>query len=424
MKGEERGSFWKKPPFLWKVLLSLGLGFVGSGFFLFQREVSFWNFLGELFLMTLAGGLFLGYPLVLTGYQGFLLYRAFRGESSRKSRVGYDLWTLFLAFSYEFLYLSLERNVVFTSSWNEQLYNAQHHGPIFPGSFLSVGILALLFLVALLLLRVKSVKDLPPLVAVFSLSSLYLGTIFVGVWTFHILQIGERITDMVLLLPAGVTVIIVGKTVFYVIGEFSLEGRRGRIDGIPILGKIYGVLGNPRSWPFLAIFFMVPLLGIFVMVLSLFGQAPDALIKAFTETGDWNFSEKIPPPNLYYDEHYLCTVAVRGHKRLVKPLRRGIRHGHEVVVNRQLLIANAFEEVLEERTPRFHREVRGFYDRYGFPLARCIRSPWGADLMWILMKPLEWLFLTVLYFSDAHPEDRIALQYTGKSFKDWRKVVG
>lgn len=35
------------------------------------------------------------------------------------------------------------------------------------------------------------------------------------------------------------------------------------------------------------------------------------------------------------------------------------------------------------------------------------------------MKPLEWLFLIVLYLTEVHPEDRIALQYTGKGVHDF-----
>ena len=89
----------------------------------------------------------------------------------------------------------------------------------------------------------------------------------------------------------------------------------------------------------------------------------------------------------------------------------GLRHGHKVIVNRQLCIANAFEQVLEERTPRFHRAVRNFYDTYGFPVAKLIRSRYAADLVYLLMKPLEWFFLAVLYLTDARPENRIALQY-------------
>ena len=72
----------------------------------------------------------------------------------------------------------------------------------------------------------------------------------------------------------------------------------------------------------------------------------------------------------------------------------GIRHGHPVVVNRQLCIANAFEQVLEEKTPRFHRFLRRNYDRYGYPFAKHIKKKWAMDLIYYLMKPLEWLFFT------------------------------
>ena len=129
------------------------------------------------------------------------------------------------------------------------------------------------------------------------------------------------------------------------------------------------------------------------------------------------YSKMTREENLYYDEHYLCTVAAGGHRRVVKPIRMGVRHGHPVIVNRQLCIANAFEQILEERMPKIHRRIRHFYDTYGFPVARLIHSPYIADLVYILMKPLEWLFLAVIYAVDTKPENRIAVQYLAKSEK-------
>ncbi|MFX3822726.1 DUF6688 family protein [Streptococcus suis] len=35
-----------------------------------------------------------------------------------------------------------------------------------------------------------------------------------------------------------------------------------------------------------------------------------------------------------------------GHRKVVKPIRMGERHGHRVLVNRQLQIENAFEQIL------------------------------------------------------------------------------
>jgi len=93
----------------------------------------------------------------------------------------------------------------------------------------------------------------------------------------------------------------------------------------------------------------------------------------------------------------------------------GVRHGHRIVVNRQLLVANDFEQVLEEKMPKTHRLIRDFYDCYGYPISRHIKKAWQADLIYFLMKPLEWFFLLVLYLVDRHPENRIALQYFIKS---------
>lgn len=184
-----------------------------------------------------------------------------------------------------------------------------------------------------------------------------------------------------------------------------------RVTSHPLLLTFNNLLNHSENWVWLGFVFMLPILGIVLASLVLFGQKPDAFIKAWTETSDWNLSEKISPPNVEVDEHYLCTVAASGHRKVVKPQRKGIRHGHEVVVNRQLCIANAFEQILEEKVPRLHRFIRGNYDKYGYPVARKITSPFIADMIYFLMKPAELLFLIVIYSVDVKPENRIALQY-------------
>ena len=156
---------------------------------------------------------------------------------------------------------------------------------------------------------------------------------------------------------------------------------------------------------------MLPLLVILIMVLCLFGQQPDSVILAFTKTSDWVLSKEIAPPPVAYDTHYLCTVSLRGHKKLVKPLRYGMRRGEKIVVNRQLCVANAFEQLLMEKTPGFHKAVRSFYDTYGYPVSRHINNAWSADVVYLLMKPLEWFFLVILYLFDEQPESRICGQY-------------
>ena len=41
-------------------------------------------------------------------------------------------------------------------------------------------------------------------------------------------------------------------------------------------------------------------------------------------------------------------------------------------------------------------------------------SAWSADVVYLLMKPLEWIFVFVLYLFDERPEDRICKQYLPK----------
>ena len=123
---------------------------------------------------------------------------------------------------------------------------------------------------------------------------------------------------------------------------------------------------------------------------------------------------EIAPPPVAYDTHYLCTVSLRGHRKLVKPIRFGMRRGEKIVVNRQLCVANAFEQLIEERAPKFHRAVRQFYDTYGYPISRHINHAWSADIVYLMMKPLEWIFVAVLYLFDEKPENRICSQYLPK----------
>ena len=159
---------------------------------------------------------------------------------------------------------------------------------------------------------------------------------------------------------------------------------------------------------FLCLFVMIALLEVIFIII---GQGADGPVKAFTDTADWTFSKQIPPPPKEYEGHYLCTVAAGGHERVVKPLRYGVRCGKKIIVNRQLCIANAFEDYIMEKFPKFHKLIRSVYDTYGYPVSRHIISPERADAVYILMKPLEWMFLIFLYLFDVKPEERIRRQY-------------
>ncbi|MEX6687801.1 hypothetical protein QTN47_09870 [Danxiaibacter flavus] len=154
-----------------------------------------------------------------------------------------------------------------------------------------------------------------------------------------------------------------------------------------------------------------PLCIIVICIITVFGQDTHAIAKVFTETTTWHFSQKTHPPFLDHQGHYLCTVAACGSPQLVKPLRLGKRHGNEIIVNRQLQIANAFEELIQDHFPAFHKIIRTLYDRYGYPLSKNITTPFRSNLTYLLMKPLEYLFLLVLYTCCISPEKKISKQY-------------
>lgn len=159
----------------------------------------------------------------------------------------------------------------------------------------------------------------------------------------------------------------------------------------------------------------LPLLLLFSLLLYVFGQQPDSLIRAFTDTYKHGLSQlDYQCENVNCGGHYLCSVAANGHKTVVKPVRIGKRHGHFITCNRQLLVSNAFEELIQEKWPGLHRLIRKQYDKVGDMIHdnySVYANKWVADLVYVLMKPAEWLFVLVLYMADRKPEQRIARQY-------------
>jgi hypothetical protein len=150
-------------------------------------------------------------------------------------------------------------------------------------------------------------------------------------------------------------------------------------------------------------------LGLYAILHALWRGHPTAALDAFTRTCGYTFSQL---PELPGGCHYLCTVAARGHAHIVRPLRLGRRRGQLIVVNRQLAVANAFEDLLHERWPRFGAWARRTYDRLGPNICRLIRSPWLCDAVYLAMKPPQWAFYVALLVLDpGPPEARIDRMY-------------
>lgn len=432
MDKKKKKAFIKERPLICFAILSIVAGVVITicwGFF----DWIVGGYTGEpfqilyeiLFLGTISGGV-LGatiiFPVFLLVAEITNLFRLIAGKSVSPKIRYIDLTAIVLGILYNILFLSLLDSVMFQSDWNEVLYNNQKHTPVFTESYLTIWIIIFVGILGYLFVSFIPLAKMPPLALVTGISAMYLGTAMSILWTVQVFK-GETITECVFLILPVCCLCMTGRTVIYKMKEWKeMEKWKNESDYGTFLTACNRFLENANRWPVAAFVLMWPLLGIIIGILMLFGQKSDAVIRAWTETSDWNLSARMAPQNLYKDEHYLCTVAAGGHEKVVKPIRLGVRHGHEVIVNRQLCVANAFEQILEEKTPRFHKIVRGIYDDCGFPIAKLIRSKRAADVVYVLMKPAEWFFLAVLYLVDVNPENRIAIQYTGKRLEEFPEI--
>jgi hypothetical protein len=163
-------------------------------------------------------------------------------------------------------------------------------------------------------------------------------------------------------------------------------------------------------------FLCLPVLVIIASLTMLFGQQPDSIIRAFTDTYYHGLSTlTYQCDNVKCGGHYLCSIAANGNPKIVKPKRLGIRNGNLIICNRQLLIANAFENLLAEKLPLLHKRIRKQYDKVGNAIHKnydFYKIKFVSNAVYFLMKPLEWIFLFCLYLFDKNPENRIEKQYT------------
>lgn len=407
-------------PFWCSIFLSIALGAAAVIIMKIFTGFRAFTIFEPVFDVLLIGGFFI-YPLILTLLNLIFLFKPNQGKKARHAGRIIEYTTVAVGLLFTLLYMSIS-SINYFADYYVQLYNAQVHTPIYTESWPTLIVMACVALLGYLIQRIFPLAKQPPLVTVLSLSAMYMGIIICAVYIVQISGFSKVYHDSLVFSLYPFNLIIIA---LKVIKEITIdwksvhpaeeEAQFGEKKRMLALNKI---LCRACMLPVVAFVALLPLLGIIIAILTLMGQAPDSIIRAWTQTAEWTLSQQTAPPNIYYDEHYLCTVAAGGHSKVVKPLRNGKRHGHDVIVNRQLCVANAFEQLLEERTPKFHKFIRGVYDKYGYPIARHIRTKTAADIVYFIMKPLEWIFLAVLYLCDVHPENRIAVQYPHKPLPD------
>lgn len=308
------------------------------------------------------------------------------------------------------------------NQWYVEISPFSKHTPIALPYLDSFAVMVIIGIIGYIMLAFFDIEKTPPLLYVIAISMIYIGMGVSVMWSVQTISESPFLSFYPLNYIAASLGLLRRK--IYVYSHSNRILYHGKHS---VLESIDKYLSNSHMWPIYSLLIMLPLLGIMICLLKLFGQDYDAIIKMWTETSDWTLSVKGEPTKhivniiegeVDNDGHYLCTVAAGGHSKLVKPQRKGSRHGHKIIVNRQLCVANAFEQILEENTPCLHKAIRNFYNTYGLPIAKLIKRPLTADVIYILMKPLEWMFLMILYLTDAEPEKRIAVQYLPKKDRE------
>ena len=356
-------------------------------------------------LMFLIMFIFIGAPIILTLTNIALLFVQTKVQARPVNMI--DIAIFFLGITYTTLLAG------FTGfhEWNDQLYVGE--GAYTPISFESMPTFLAICVVAVggyLLLRFLG-KKLSPVIASLCYGGMFLGFCLTVALT---VQFWCNITsfDTIFLLFPYNYVLCSARLIKNTAAEYAQKIAQTNYDN-PFLQLCKWILSKSVSFTIASFLMAIPLLMVVIIVLLLFGQQPDSVIKMFTETAEWTLSQKIPPPRLDYDGHYLCTVAACGDEKIVKPLRAGKRNNELIIVNRQLLVANAFEDLIAERTPRLHKVIRRTYDRIGLPISKHINTKRRSNTVYFIMKPLEWVFLLALYTFDTKPENRIHRQYLG-----------
>ncbi len=278
-----------------------------------------------------------------------------------------------------------------------------------------------LSLISLIVLSKRKLA-LPPLVITLCLALASIGVIII---TFFTIQVSSHDSSRLFasyehkvalsLVAFPVCLILIHLRIIYNTIKHQADLNKDIHFKSKFLNHLNSYLSRANSWPQISILLIIPLFIIVTIILVLFGQEPDSITKVFTDTATWKYSTEIhPPPVDDRHGHYLCTVAARGNPTLVKPITIGLRNGEPIIVNRQLQIANAFEQLIEELCPLTHKIVRRNYDEYGLNLSKRIDTEYLSNLTYLLMKPIEWMFLISLYLCYVDPEKQISIQYKGR----------
>ncbi|MDE6540174.1 MAG: hypothetical protein K2K66_08275 [Ruminococcus sp.] len=353
---------------------------------------------------------FIWLPLMLTGFNIRNIIK------NRYTAIGTDMATIFIGGVYYVMLLGIIGDAmnggITGEPYTEAVYPGQYHEMLNSEYSSIIEWIMVIGFISMILLCIRKPKKTPPLQSALCIAFTSLMLLLMGIMHIQMICNFETSFIMFYLYYFNLIIISARRIHYHITEQVRLANEREMVFRTRVGEKLHKIMSTVSGMTKFSFMLILPIAIICEILYIVFGQGVDGFIKAFTMTADWTFSTQTPPPPLEYHGHYLCTVASGGHKKVVKPIRYGIRLNKKIVVNRQLLIANAFEDLIHEHFPKTHKKIRNFYDKYGYPVSRHITTRTRADIVYIIMKPLEYIFLAVLYMFDIQPENRIAVQYS------------
>ena len=124
-----------------------------------------------------------------------------------------------------------------------------------------------------------------------------------------------------------------------------------------------------------------------------------ALIPSWVTAWFWAKHTYESLPELPPSGCFVVNAAGRGHPHVVGPFFEIEHRGQWRRANQQLITLWQFEILWRKKFPRGHALFRAAYNRLGPQLASKVRSPWQADLVFLALKPAEWLARRLVHSS-------------------------
>lgn len=243
--------------------------------------------------------IFITFPVILsilTIINIIALFWVFKNIEWQKALKKFEYITIVMGAIYTFFYISVS-NIIFDGEWSQTLYNNEIHQPVWTSAMPTIFVLCIIGILGYLLLSLVNLRKTPPLILVLAISAMYLGIFECIMWCVQVLS---KEYWILCVFPLNCIIIFIN-TIRNKIIEWNLVGQHkyNFFLEMPILNYINNRIYKAELWPFIAFILMWPLLGIILCIFILFGQKPDYILKAWTETAEWRLSKRTAPRNFF-----------------------------------------------------------------------------------------------------------------------------